>query len=265
MKKRFILILTIVLLSCVMCVYVIGGMPGVYAWNLLVFIFAPIASLSLLPQIVVYVVRFLKKKDTRWNLRYLLFSIAFSIPITVLFGVGILTYPTKANEADTVSMLMPVENPVLFGGREYITHSAWPSECYAYDILSEPYDIDSSDLTDYGIFGKNVIAPISGLVIGVEDTEPDIPPNTEDFTSSFGNYIFMEIEESKTYLILAHLEVNSVKVSVGDYVQAGQIIAKVGNSGTTSEPHLHIQHQRNNPLNTAIPTLSEGLPIDFKE
>ena len=37
-----------------------------------------------------------------------------------------------------------------------------------------------------------------------------------------------------------------------------------GNSGTASEPHLHIQHQKNNPLNTKIPICAQGLPIIFE-
>lgn len=54
-----------------------------------------------------------------------------------------------------------------------------------------------------------------------------------------------------------------MNVSVGDHVTKGMYIAKVGNSGTTSEPHLHIQHQRNNPMNMKFAICSEGLPIEF--
>lgn len=54
-------------------------------------------------------------------------------------------------------------------------------------------------------------------------------------------------------------------VQTGDKITQGQIIGKVGNSGTTSEPHLHIQHQRNNPVEIMFPICAEGLPIIFNE
>ena len=154
-------------------------------------------------------------------------------------------------------------NSVLLGGREYRTHAVWPSECYAYDIVKEPYDCGTEELSDYGIYLADVYAPVSGTIIGMEDSEEDIPPNTEEFLSSLGNYVFIEIESTGTYLILAHLEKNSIEVRVGDCVSQGDFIGKVGNSGTTSEPHLHMQHQKDNPLEVAIPICTEGLPMKF--
>lgn len=58
---------------------------------------------------------------------------------------------------------------------------------------------------------------------------------------------------------------DSIEVSVGEHIDIGDVIGKVGNSGTTSEPHLHIQHQRNNPLEMKFPVCAEGLPITFKK
>ena len=159
---------------------------------------------------------------------------------------------------------MPVENAVVFGGKEYKTHAMWPSECYAYDILTEPYDVGSVNLNDYGVFNADVISPVFGTVIAMENSEQDITPNIDEFTSTLGNYIYLKVDETNTYLILAHLKQNSIAVSVGDHLSEGEFIGKVGNSGTTSEPHLHIQHQRTNPMNDIFPTCAEGLPINFK-
>lgn len=53
-------------------------------------------------------------------------------------------------------------------------------------------------------------------------------------------------------------------VKVGDHVKEGDIIGRVGNSGSTSEPHLHIHHQRQNPIKTIYPIFAEGLPLYFK-
>jgi len=74
----------------------------------------------------------------------------------------------------------------------------------------------------------------------------------------------MRIEKTGTYLIFAHLKINSIRVKTGDIIEVGTTIAQVGNSGTTSEPHLHIQHQKNNPIDSVIVIADEGLPIIFE-
>jgi murein DD-endopeptidase MepM/ murein hydrolase activator NlpD len=98
----------------------------------------------------------------------------------------------------------------------------------------------------------------------VENGEPDIIPNSEEFSSLFGNYIFIKIDSTDTYLVLAHFMKESIVVSVGDHVTEGVVLGKVGNSRTTAEPHLHIQHQRENPLSMKFVICEEGLPIEFK-
>lgn len=249
---------------CVVCIYLIGGQLGAYTWNIAIFILSPVAALALVAQLVILTISLFRRKRVLWNVIFITISIVFAMPLTVLFGISPVTYPTKADLKDSITITMPVENGVLFGGRDYKTHAMWPSECYAYDILMEPYDVGSTDLNAYGIFGADVVSPISGTVIATEDNEADIVPNSEEFISSLGNYIFIEIDTSGTYLILAHLKENSVLVNAGEHVEEGQLIGKVGNSGTTSEPHLHIQHQRNNPTTVHFPICAEGLPIEFK-
>ena len=82
---------------------------------------------------------------------------------------------------------------------------------------------------------------------------------------SLKNYIFLQVDNSDSYLILAHLKQGSVLVAAGEHVNAGDILGQVGNSGTTSEPHLHIQLQRENPVEMKFPVCAEGLPIRFEE
>jgi murein DD-endopeptidase MepM/ murein hydrolase activator NlpD len=50
-------------------------------------------------------------------------------------------------------------------------------------------------------------------------------------------------QRTRRYLLIGHLSPGSIQVKVGDQVKLGQQIAKVGNSGNTTEPHLHIQAQ----------------------
>lgn len=264
MKKIILGLLSVIVIISIISVYYIGGKIGAYVWCAAVFVLAPVAILATLIQIINLAVRICRRREVVWNFAFIVISIVYAIPIVVLLGVSPITYPTNANEDDSIEVMMPVENAVLFGGKEYKTHAMWPSECYAYDVLKEPYEVGSSNLNDYGIFGENIRCPITGTVIAIENNEPDIIPNIEEFTSSLGNYIFLKVDKTDTYIILAHLKQNSILVSVGDHVDEGILIGQVGNSGTTSEPHIHIQHQRENPLDVKIPICAEGLPIAFK-
>lgn len=89
-------------------------------------------------------------------------------------------------------------------------------------------------------------------------------PNQDEFESLEGNYVYIRIEESGTYLLLNHLKQGSVVVSVGDKLEPGDLLGRVGNSGTSSEPHLHIHHQRQDPTKVLHPLFAEGLPLFFE-
>ena len=60
---------------------------------------------------------------------------------------------------------------------------------------------------------------------------------------------------------LAHMQRNSVRVAVGDVVKPGDVLGLVGNSGNTSEPHLHIHVQ--NVADFFDPN-AVGLPLEFE-
>lgn len=263
MKKVLLGVLCLLACFCIISAFLIGGQLAAYIWNVAVFIFAPIAIIALLIQLITLTFSLIMKKKVTWNICFIVVTIAFALPITVLFGISPVTYPTNANPGDAIIASMPVEDAVVFGGKEYKSHAMWPSECYAYDIVKEPHDVGSKNLEDYGIYNCDVYSPVSGTVITIENNEPDIIPNTDEFTSSMGNYIYIKIDVQDTYLILAHFKQGSISVNVGDHVDQNQLIGKVGNSGTTSEPHLHIQHQRNNPIDMLFPSCAEGLPIIF--
>ncbi|ABS21779.1 peptidase M23B [Bacillus cytotoxicus NVH 391-98] len=78
-----------------------------------------------------------------------------------------------------------------------------------------------------------------------------------------GNHIYIRLDETGTYLVLAHLKKGSVRVKKGQHIKEGTVVANVGNSGNSSEPHLHIHHQRQDPSKTSI-FLTEGLPLYFR-
>ena len=70
--------------------------------------------------------------------------------------------------------------------------------------------------------------------------------------------------ESGTYLLIAHLKPGSVSVSERDEVLEGEAIGACGNSGNTSEPHIHIHHQRQDPKDRPL-HFPEGLPLYLRD
>ncbi|HJX26864.1 MAG TPA: M23 family metallopeptidase [Thermoanaerobaculia bacterium] len=63
------------------------------------------------------------------------------------------------------------------------------------------------------------------------------------------------------YIVLAHLKKGSVKVGTGETVTVGQPIGQIGNSGNTSEPHLHIHAVRRGGKVSPDRILNSGVPV----
>ena len=257
-----IMILALIVIT-ITSVCFIKGRVGAFAWVASLFVIGPLGILLSLLQVAVLVYKRIAKKKIR--VIHLVVSLLMAFPTLILMGVVFIPYPDSADASEAVTLSIPIEgNTVLLGGKDYRTHAVWPSERYAYDIMVPPYDTGNPDLQSYGIYGKDVYAPIKGEVIEVHDGEDDITPNIEKFTSLRGNYIYIKIEQTGTYLIFAHLKKDSIQVKKGDIVEVGTLLAQVGNSGTTSEPHLHIQHQRNYPSDSVLLITDEGLPMIFE-
>ena len=87
-----------------------------------------------------------------------------------------------------------------------------------------------------------MFAPADGKVSVVQDGLEDNIVGETDEENPAGNHICLEIGEGR-FVLMAHLQKGSVLVSTGEVVHAGQPLAKCGNSGNTSHPHLHIQVQ----------------------
>lgn len=94
-------------------------------------------------------------------------------------------------------------------------------------------------LAQYHIFGEEVRSPCKGNVATVVKDLPDNIPPTVDYENSAGNHLIIECEGVK--VMLAHLREGSITISKGDMVIEGQLVGKVGSSGYTDEPHLHVQ------------------------
>jgi urea transporter len=98
------------------------------------------------------------------------------------------------------------------------------------------------ELEDYFCFGQPIYAPVDGYVTFVVNHLKDNKIEEVDNKNNWGNTIIIR-SISGFYVQLSHLKKESTLVKVGDYVYAGQEIAKCGNSGYSREPHLHLQTQ----------------------
>jgi len=161
------------------------------------------------------------------------------------------------------------EGFIAHGGSSEIInyhHADTTSQQYALDIVKlNAWGLRASgffpdDLNKYAIYGDTVFSPCDCKVVKVKDGLNDLPPGTADKVNLAGNHIILEYNNH--LIVFAHLLKNSLMVSVGDIIKKGQPMARVGNSGHTSEPHLHI-HAISGTDTSKIIKGGNGIPIYF--
>lgn len=148
----------------------------------------------------------------------------------------------------TIAMPFTGEWYVVSGGRGPFVNDHWTtsSQRNALDIIQvvnrSSHRDDSKQLTSYYAFGKPLLAPADGRITVLDDSRPDLAIGDSDRRHPEGNYLVMDIGGGR-YVMMGHIKHGSALVDVGDQVRLGQPLAQVGNSGNTSEPHLHVQVQ----------------------
>jgi murein DD-endopeptidase len=122
---------------------------------------------------------------------------------------------------------------------------------------------DKADNKNYRAYGEEAFAVADGVVTEVKD---GIPENIPGATSRVvpitletvgGNHVLLDLGNG-IFAFYAHLQPGSIRVHVGDKVKVGQVLGLVGNSGNSTEPHLHFDIcDRSSML------ACEGLPYAF--
>ena len=243
-----------------------GGMPAVWGWYALIGVGQVLAPVTLL----VLFIHLIRKRRFSGPMQLTAALTLFGL-WPALWGVGLLSraFPYDLEtQAPAATVRLPSDEVlrVAWGGDRLETnyHAFTPDQRWAYDFLVEPAGHGSTDLADYGCYGTPVVAPVSARVHHASDGAPDHAPGTPsaDVANATGNSVVLELETG-TFLVIAHLQPESVLVETGDRVAEGEPIGACGNSGNTSEPHIHIHHQRQDPLLYPL-NFAEGLPLFFR-
>jgi hypothetical protein len=264
---RLIPLVTMLLsLGVLTVMFGMGGMTKISAWYLMQSLL-PLVGLVSLIGLSLYAL--VKRKFNRL-MGMTLAGALVCLPPAILW-VKPMAFPAsleKTHPAATVRLPADVPLKVGWGGDTIETnyHVVAPDQRWAYDFLVEPAANGSGRLEDYGCYGVPVVAPANGLVVKARDGEPDAAPGavSNNFTAPEGNHVAIQLEGTGTFLILAHLKPGSLTVKAGEAVVEGQVIGACGNSGNTSEPHIHIHHQRQDP-NLYPLNFAEGLPLYFRD
>lgn len=154
---------------------------------------------------------------------------------------------------------------VFWGGRELEQnyHVVAADQRFAYDFLVQVDGVshsgDGKELAHYHCWDRPILAPAAGEVVVAVDGLPDQPPGVMDPSNPPGNHVILDLGEGE-YALLGHLRRGSVRVAAGDKVAAGQPLGHCGNSGNTSEPHLHF-HLQDEPVFGR----GHGLPAFFTQ
>ncbi len=138
---------------------------------------------------------------------------------------------------------------VFWGGDNEMAnyHLSAPGQRRAADLVIKGADALSHKDTgrrneDYYVYGKQILAAAAGTVVTAIDGVPDNEPGSMNPLCAVGNCLIID-QGSSEYAVYAHLKPGSLRVRRGDQVRAGQVLALCGNSGNSSEPHLHFHLQ----------------------
>ena len=185
------------------------------------------------------------------------------------------------------SYVLPLKGRwTIAAGPSLIGHHRWGSiQEFAYDFIKigtdqKSYKNKGEELGDYYAYGESVYAAEEGTVVsalsGIQESSDNLkrPDETDEdylkrmipyqnellskgFEYVFGNHVIIR-HSNNEYSSYFHLKNGSLRVKAGDSVVKGQVIAQVGHSGNSTEPHLHF-HLSDGPDIMH----SRGMPIEF--
>jgi len=150
----------------------------------------------------------------------------------------------------------------LFGS--YYIAQRFAIDWVKIDATNKTYSGDSLKNSSYYAYGNDALAVAAGIVTEVKDSIPENVPGINSravpitLETVGGNHVIVDIGGGH-FAFYAHLQPGSIRVKVGGRVKRGQVLGLVGNSGNSTEPHLHFHVS-----DASSPLGSEGIPYAFE-
>lgn len=113
---------------------------------------------------------------------------------------------------------------------------------FVVDKNDKSYERSGTRNEDYYAFGKPLYAVCDAVVFDVNTGVEDNRPSQMNPVEAMGNYVILKTANEE-YIFYAHFQNESIKVKKGDTVKQGQYLGNCGNSGNSSEAHLHLHIQ----------------------
>jgi len=231
------------------------GLAVVYMW--LVFPWAYVSTLYrvVLPLLLIAAVYMgyrrigtQTKAVARWQM---LMNVSINLLLVVFMG-GLCGFAIKGyfQPPGAIDLSSPFREGTFIvghgGSSPFINaHAKVRPQNHALDILGlnawgnrkDPFS-DLKDLDSYAIFDKPLYSPCEGEVLLAVDGLEDLLPPAMDRENLAGNHVVIACLGVK--VVLAHMKKGSILVTEGQQLDTDTQLGNVGNSGNTSEPHLHI-------------------------
>ena len=162
-------------------------------------------------------------------------------------------------ERNETKLILPFNDEwtVFWGGdtKELNYHIESEAQKNAFDIVipdknGKTFETDGKTNEDYYAFGKELIAPCDAeVVLAVDGVKDNIPGELNPIYVP-GNTVILKTANNE-YLFFAHFKQNSIVVKQGQKVKQGELLGLCGNSGNSSEAHLHFHIQNVEDMNKA--------------
>lgn len=210
---------------------------------------------------------FVKYKQTYASYRTTFERAIFAVNISLDNNAkinGLFVKPFKEDnlpklERNETKLILPFngEWTVFWGGdtKELNYHIESEAQKNAFDIVitdknGKTFKTDGKTNEDYYAFGKELIAPCDAEVVLVVDGIKDNIPGELNPIYVPGNTVILKTANNE-YLFFAHFKQNSIDVKQGQKVKQGELLGLCGNSGNSSEAHLHFHIQNVENMNKA--------------
>jgi hypothetical protein len=173
------------------------------------------------------------------------------------------------------SLIVPFRGHGIVG-QDWITTGGHHQFSNAFAIDLDGLDEKDGELSDADEnaadagWGREILAPAAGAVVYARNDGPENPhpgkapgddyyrPLHDPVMAYAGNCVIIDHGNGE-YSVLMHMQTGSVTVKAGDRVAAGQVIGRLGNTGSATGPHLHYQLQSGPRLWTY-----QSLPFSFQ-